>query len=236
MITILRGEPRPENAPVNKLPLHGDTVAGVVCSSSCGDDSFSGPSLKSGLNSPRKKCPLFRVISQNSYLWLVSGAILWLSAHTMTLLFPMPGPWMPASVAVPMGVLMGLIGAVASSDALGLKARAVAMLLPLTGFITGSHLGWYLARGALRGSDSFLAPSTEEKVVALVVCGLLGTLANGGLLWLMRRSGSRPLELLGTLLALLGVLLVAVYVVSSIQRSSEPSDTACHPGPRVIHA
>ncbi|MEJ2077560.1 MAG: hypothetical protein P8020_00005 [Acidobacteriota bacterium] len=143
----------------------------------------------------------------HSFLWIFSGAIWWICAHTMSLLVPFPGPWLPISVATPVGALMGLIGRYTPSR------RMVPWLLASTGFVAGACLGWVNARGELRG-DTFLPPTNFDEVVAVVVCSLLGVAANLGCYWLMATSADRPIRLLALLLLLVVIMLAAVTTVT----------------------
>lgn len=140
-------------------------------------------------------------------LWLLSGSILWLCAHTMTLIFPLPGPWLPIPAAVPTGAIMGLLG-------WALARSAHKILMPVTGLLTGSYLGWVFARGSLTGADSFAPATTSDRLLSVLVCGLLGLAANAGMLWMISLR-DRPLVVFSILLSLLAVMFLAVFLIAS---------------------
>lgn len=141
------------------------------------------------------------------FLWCFSGAIWWLCVHSMTLLFPLPGPWLPVEIAVPIGVLMGLAGWY-----LEVRPEGVPILLT-AGLAGGAAGGWNSARGAPAG-EVFLLPSLEEQFLAVVVCALLGLGANLGLDWSLQRWRRQPMRLFGFLLSLVSLMLAAVTVVT----------------------
>ncbi|GAB4231196.1 MAG: hypothetical protein Kow00109_03260 [Acidobacteriota bacterium] len=125
----------------------------------------------------------------------------------MTLLFPLPGPWLPVEVAVPIGILMGLAGGYLHARPQG------ASIFLLAGLAGGAAGGWNCARGAPTGTG-FLLPTVEEQLLSVVVCALLGLGANLGLDWSLERWRRQPLRLLGFLLSLVSLMLAAVTTVT----------------------
>jgi|SRR5690606_6312296 len=152
-------------------------------------------------------------------LWMFTGAIWWLCVHSMTLLFPLPGPWLPAHVAVPAGVIMGLVEFSffrRFHDRVrlgrGYSRRFTIMSLVL-GLATGVYLGWNFARGNIAISDTFVEPTLAQKQLSALVCGTLGMLANWGILWLVSHYGTRPVRLMSMLLILVLIMFAAVLIV-----------------------
>lgn len=144
-------------------------------------------------------------------LRLVAGAVWWMVAHTMTLLLPLAGPWMPIPVAIPTGLLMGIVFAL--SRLLTVLRR---VLLP-AGLTAGSYLGWVFARGDLGPGGVFASPSETDQWAATMICGGLGVAANGGMCWLVETYESRPVRLLGILVLLLSVLMAGVLLLALVQ-------------------
>lgn len=156
----------------------------------------------------------------DAVLWSLSGATWWLCAHSMTVIFPMPGPWLPIGASVSAGVLMGLMALKLAPD-LSAKPPAAThqrtrLLMYIVGFVAGSYLGWTFARGSLTGMDSFLPATGADRQLSAIICGLLGLAANWGMLWLIARVGDRPLRLLSILLVLVALLFFAVFLTIQI--------------------
>ncbi|HRR57701.1 MAG TPA: hypothetical protein P5057_12110 [Acidobacteriota bacterium] len=143
------------------------------------------------------------------FLWVLSGATWWLCAHSLTLLFPLPGPWLPTEIAIPIGIFMGIIGRFLP------RRREGTAVLIVTGLAAGAAAGWNFARGAPVG-DRFLAPSQNDIFLSIVVCSALGLAANAGVAWGMARLGRRPIQLLAVLLFLVLIMLGGVTLVNLI--------------------
>ena len=149
---------------------------------------------------------------EKGFLWCLSGAVWWLSAHSMTLLYPLAGPFIPVGAAIPAGVLMGLV-------ALYIPTRNLTRwLLICSGFVAGCYLGWVFARGPIRG-DAFLPPMGADQAMGALICGILGIAANAGTIWTMQRFSERPLKLLSVLLFLLLIMLAAVTAVTLLTQT-----------------
>lgn len=144
-------------------------------------------------------------------LRLVAGSVWWMGAHTMTLLLPLAGPWIPIPVAIPTGLLMGVVFGL--SRLLAVLRR---VLLP-AGLTAGSYLGWVFARGDLASGGYFASPSETDRWAATLICGGLGVAANGGMRWLVESYESRPVRLLAILVLLLSVLMAGVLLLALVQ-------------------
>jgi hypothetical protein len=131
----------------------------------------------------------------------------------MTLLFPLPGPWLPIRVAIPTGFLMGLGGYLVARSSGRRRSLGDRLLLYAAGLWAGAYLGWFSARGPLIGQDFFLKPSLGEKVLSAAVCGALGLAANSGMTWLAKHTIGKPIRLGLYLVALLLTLLLAVGIL-----------------------
>lgn len=147
-------------------------------------------------------------------LWVISGSVWWMCAHSMTLIFPLPGPWLPVERAVPVGVMMGLLGFALFRGQRGASDPKTRLLLQLVGAVAGLYLGWTHARGPLTETQTFLLPTLRDKELSAVVCGGLGLAANTGTLWLIQRFGERPIRLLAILLLLLSIVFAAVFLLA----------------------
>ncbi len=150
-------------------------------------------------------------------LRLVAGAVWWMGAHTMTLLLPLSGPWLPIPAAIPTGLLMGVIFGL--SRVVSLFRR---VLVP-AGLTAGSYLGWVFARGDLGTGGVFAPPSEADRLAATLVCGGLGVIANGGMRWLLETYEARPVRLLGILVLLLAVLMAGVLLLALSQSGDRTS-------------
>ncbi len=150
---------------------------------------------------------------EKGFLWCLSGAVWWLSAHSMTLLYPLAGPFIPVGAAIPTGVLMGLAGRYIPDR------RMARQLLICAGLLVGAYMGWDFARGPIRGSD-FLPPTGSDHLTGALVCAILGVAANVGTIWTMRRFTGKPLTLLSVLLFLLLIMLAAVTAVTLLTQAS----------------
>ncbi len=143
-------------------------------------------------------------------LWVICGIVLWHCAHSITLIFPLPGPWLPTEVAWVTGVIMGCLGRILSGEHLGRTSWSSRRLFCILGVVSGAYLGWISARGALTQQEDYLPPSATDHVFSVVVCGGLGLAANCGMSWLMEQTGDRPFRVLYFLLCLLLLMFVAV--------------------------
>ena len=91
-------------------------------------------------------------------LWVICGIVLWHCAHSITLIFPLPGPWLPTEVAWVTGVIMGFLGCILSGKTLGRISRSGRRLFCIIGVVSGAYLGWISARGALAQQGDVLLP------------------------------------------------------------------------------
>ena len=89
----------------------------------------------------------------------------------------------------------------------------------MVGFCAGAYLGWAFARGDLTDGEHFLRPDRLHLLLSAVVCGVLGIVANIGMVWSIRIAGGKPLRLFSLLLLLLVVLLGAVAVTAYLHDS-----------------
>jgi hypothetical protein len=131
----------------------------------------------------------------------------------MTLIFPLPGPWLPTGVALATGAIMGGLGRIVCVKELRGVPKTSRGAFFVLGLVSGAYLGWISARGAPAELSGFVAPSEGEQLLSAVVCGGLGLAANGGIVWLMGRAGDRPLRVLYLLLCLLLLFLAAVSLL-----------------------
>jgi len=149
----------------------------------------------------------------NTLLWVVCGIVLWHCAHSITLVFPLPGPWLPTQVAWVTGVIMGCLGRILSGGYLGRLSWSSRRLFCILGLVSGTYLGWVSARGALTQQEDFLPPSATDHVLSALVCGGLGMAANCGMSWLLEQTGDRPFRVLYFLLFLLLLMFAAVSLL-----------------------
>ncbi len=143
-------------------------------------------------------------------LWVICGTILWHILHSITLIFPLPGPWLPTQAAWATGILMGCLGRFLSSELFAGIVWQSRGLFCLLGSVSGAYLGWIFARGILTQRGDFLTPSENEQLLSAVVCGALGLAANCVMSWLMDMWGDRPFRVLCFLLFLLLLIFAAV--------------------------
>lgn len=153
-------------------------------------------------------------------LWMLCGAVFWHCAHSITLIFPLPGPWLPTDVAWVTGIIMGFLGRSLFGRYPAPMTLDRKQLFVLLGAASGAYLGWVSARGGLTPQESFLLPSATEQLLAAVVCGGLGLASNFGMSWLMENRGDRPFRVLQFLLCLLLLMFAAVSLLFISARSS----------------
>ena len=146
-------------------------------------------------------------------LWAICGIVFWHCAHTITLIFPLPGPWLPTEVAWVTGLIMGCLGYFLSAERLKGISLSRGRLFPVLGVVSGLYLGWIFARATMTQQERFLPPSETDRVLSALLCGGLGLAANWGTSWLMEKKGDRPPQVLYYLLCLLLLMLAAVALV-----------------------
>ncbi len=153
-------------------------------------------------------------------LWAFTGFVWWSWAHFLVCFLP-GKVWMPGLPTIILGTVMGIVAytrfTIDIRDSLPSKVAYIRanLLMFALGFLGGAILGWQYTLGTPLGIPPVFAapPSSMNRLWSMIVVGVIGLLANSGMMLSLGKLGGRPWVLFSCLIGATVLLYIVVPII-----------------------